>query len=133
MEDNNEVTRCFTSMVNSGKMHAAVHTATGRTDGRPLKPRDIDTKSGKTVFKVVRDKHPEMMIPNVTAPGWLSFESYDDVPTEMMVGCDQEIVQGVAGKLRGGAGPSPVDRLTLGKWLLNYGTASQALREEMAL
>ena len=40
-----------------------------------------------------------MMIPDVTAPGWLSFEDYDDVPVEMMVNCDHEILQGVAGKL----------------------------------
>ena len=120
-------------MVNSGKMRAAVRMATDREGGGPLQPRDIDAKTGKTVLEVLRDKHPEMMIPDVTAPGWLSFESYDDVPAEMMVDCDQEIVQGVTGKLRGGAGPSPVDGLTLGKWLLNYGTASQALREEMAL
>ena len=39
----------------------------------------------------------------------------------------------MAGKLKGGAGHSPVNRLTLGNWLLNYGTASQALREEMTL
>ena len=26
-----------------------------------------------------------------------------------------------------------MDGLTLGRWLLNYGTASQALREKMAL
>ena len=51
----------------------------------------------------------------------------------MMVNCDQEIVQGVAGKLRGGAGPSPVDGLTLGEWLLDYRTNPQALCEEMAL
>ena len=87
----------------------------------------------KMVLEVLKDKHPEMMIPNVTASGWLSFESYENVPAEMMVDCNQEIVQGVMGKLRGGAGPSPVDGFTLGKWLLNYGTASQALRKEMAL
>ena len=39
----------------------------------------------------------------------------------------------MVGTFRGGAGPSLVDGLTLGTWLLNYGTASQALREEMAL
>ena len=113
--DDDEVARRFASMVNSGKMRAAVRMATDREGGGPLQPWDIDAKTGKTVLEVLRDKHPEMMIPDVTAPGWLSFESYDDVPAEMMVDCDQEIVQGVAGKLRGGAGPSPVDGLTLGK------------------
>ena len=110
-------------MVNSGKMCAAVRMATDRKGGEPLKPRNIDPKSGKTVLEVMRNKHLDMMIHSV----------YDTVPADILVICDQEIVQIVAGKLQGGAGPSPVDGLTLGKWLLNYGTASQALREEMAL
>ena len=67
------------------------------------------------MFKVLRDKHPEMMIPNVTAPGWLIFESYDNMLAEMVVDCNHEIFQGVAGKLRGGLGPSSVDELTLWK------------------
>ena len=47
----------------------------------------------------------------------------------LVVDCGQKIVQGVAGKLRGGAGPTLVDGLTLWKWIVNYLTASQALRK----
>ena len=81
------------------------------------------------MLDVLKDKHPEMVIPDITAPGWLSFKSYNNVQVEMVVDCGQKIVQGVAGKLRGGAGPTLVDGLTLWKWIVNYLTASQALRK----
>ena len=67
--DNNEVASRFASMVNSGKMRSAVRMATYHEGGGPLQPRDIDAKSGKTVLEVLWDKHPEMMLPDVTAPG----------------------------------------------------------------
>ena len=94
---------------------------------------DFDAKLGKTPLEVLRDKHPGMVIPGVTTLGSLIFESYDNVPADMLVDCNDKIVQGVTGKLLGEAGPSPEDELKLGKWLLNYETVSQALRNEMAL
>ena len=51
----------------------------------------------------------------------------------MPVDCDQMIVQGVGGKLTGGAGPNSVDGEVFKRYLLNHGEHSCALREEMAL
>ena len=36
----------------------ATRWITGRTAGRVLQPTDIDPKSGKTVFDVLKEKHP---------------------------------------------------------------------------
>ena len=44
------------------------------------------------MFEVLKDKHPDMMMFDVTAPGWFSFKSYEEVPAEMMVDCDQDIL-----------------------------------------
>ena len=52
------------------------------------------------MLDVLKDKHPEMVIHDITAPGWPSFKSYNNVQVEMEVDCGQKIVQGVAGKLR---------------------------------
>jgi hypothetical protein len=131
--DDDEITRRFDSMVASGKTRPSVRMATDHSRGGPLQPGDTDAKSGKKVLKVLRDKHPEMMVPDLADPEWLSFEGYDDLPDKMFIDCDEGIVQEVAGKLSGGAGPPPLDRMTLRKWLLNFGTASQQLQEEMAI
>ena len=91
---------------------------------------DIDQKSTFPVIDVLRGKHPEMKIP---VPGvGEAFENYDEMDCFVELDCTEEIVQDIAGKLQGGAGPSSVDALALKKWLLNYGVASQILREELA-
>ena len=46
--------------------------------------------------------------------------------------CGQDIVLVMTGKLSGGAGPSGVDGLVIGKWFLDYRRASQVLHEELA-
>ena len=55
-----------------------------------------------------------------------------ECPTSTPVDCTAEIVEEVAGKLNGGAGPGSVDAVMMKKWLLRYGRASQELREELA-
>ena len=91
---------------------------------------DIDQKSMSPVIDVLRGKHPEMAIP---VPGeGEAFETYEAMDCFVELDCTEEMVQDIAGKLQGGAGPSSVDALALKKWLLNYGAASQILREELA-
>ena len=41
-----------------GKVKDTTRWITGRTAGRVLQPTDIDPKSGKTVFDVLKEKHP---------------------------------------------------------------------------
>jgi hypothetical protein len=120
-------------MVESGKTRAVMHMVMDRIGGGPMQPRDIGSKLGKTVLEVPKKKYPKMMVSDLTDMEWLSFERYKEVTAEMFVDCNEEVVQEVAGKFSGQTGPSPVDGLTLGKWLLNCGTASHMLRKELAL
>ena len=132
METDDSIAKKYQSMVLQGKLRAAVRMVTNRGGGGVLSPKDADTKTGRPVIDVLREKHPPMMSPDVGGEGDLSFPEYEECPAMMPVDCGQDIVMVMAGKLSGGAGPSSVDGLALGKWLLDYGRASQALREEMA-
>ena len=84
------------------------------------------------MIEVLREKHPELMIPDLEQEGWASFERYDEYKSTIPVDCTEEIVGVVAGKLGGGAGPGSGDAITIKSWLLRYGRASQILREELA-
>ena len=131
-DDEESIARKYNSMVNNGKVRAAVRSLTSRDGGGVLDFEGNDTKTGRVVMDVLRDKHPEMAIPDVGKDGWASFEAYEEVPASIPVDCSQEIVAEVASKLSGGAGPGSVDGLMMKNWLLRHGKASQILREELA-
>ena len=95
-------------------------------------PDDLDTKTGRKVIDVLRSKHPEMMMPDISQEDFAAFEEYEELLESVPVDCDQGMVEEVASRLRGGAGPSSVDALALKNWLLRHGRASQILREELA-
>ena len=75
------------------------------------------------------EKHPAMLIPDLGDENWKSFESYDECLDSVPVDVSQSIVEEVASKLHGGAGPGSVDALAFKRWLTLYGRASQVLRE----
>ena len=97
-----------------------------------LAPSDIDAKTGKFVSDNLRDKHPDCRTPALEREGWASFEEYPPLRDGTPLDCNQETVQEVANKLRGGARPPSVDGLAMSHWLLRYGKHSQILREELA-
>ena len=84
------------------------------------------------MIEVLREKHPDLRIPNLARGDWASFEEYTECLDSVPVDCTTEIVEKVAGKLRGGAGPGSVDAIAMGNWLLRHGKFSQLLREELA-
>jgi hypothetical protein len=129
-EDN--IARRFNTMVHDGKIRAGVRMLTNRDGGGVLAPGDSDTKSGRPVLEVLREKHPDIRVPDLDREDWHSFETYPECANTIPVDCDTDIVQRVASRLRGGAGPSGVDALALKHWLLRHGQASHLLREELA-
>ena len=132
VEDDDSIARKFHSMMIEGKVRQAVPWVTNRDDGGVLHPDDVDTKIGKTVVEVLESKHPSCMIPQLGKEGWASFEDYDEQLNSVLVYYDQEIVQNVADKMQGGAGPSTVDAQAMSSWRLKFGKNSHLLREEMA-
>ena len=90
---------------------AAGRTLTNRSGGGLLEVEGADTKSGRPVIDVLREKHPPLAMARVEEDGWSSFESYPRIPDPLPVDCKQGIVEREAFKLRGGAGPSGADSL----------------------
>jgi hypothetical protein len=119
-------------MVIERKLRQGVRHLTNRDGGGVLQPEDDCTKTGRRVIDVLRDKHPDLMIPDLEREDWASFEAYDECLDSVPVDCSEEVVSEIANKLHGGAGPGSVDALSLAKWLTRYGKASQELREELA-
>ena len=52
-------------MVIEGKLRAGVRWLTSRDGGGVLNPEDADTKSGRPVIDVLREKHSDLMIPDL--------------------------------------------------------------------
>ena len=108
-DDDDSIARRYHSMVIEGKLREAVRWVTTRDGGGVLHPDNINQKSGKTVAKVLESKYPACIIPNLGQEGWASFEEYEERLNSVPMGCDQDIVQRVADRMKGGAGPSSVD------------------------
>jgi len=127
--------RAFDSMVKSGRLRKAVRSITSRDGGGVLQPDDNCTKTGRPVIEVLREKHPAMRDPVLQdrlgpIPG--AFEPYDSTPEPVPLIITAQIVEKVASKLSGSAGPSGTDAVDLRDWLLRFGAESEALRLEMA-
>ena len=122
----------FQAGVNSGRIRAAVRNLTRREGGGVLEPDALDAKSGKPVNDVLRAKHPAMREPKAEDIGIRVFEPYDATPQQIPLDVTAEIVEEVASKLSGAAGPGGTDAVALQSWLLRFGAESELLRIEMA-
>ena len=105
--------RTFHQLVLQGKLRSAVRYITDREKGGLLAPDDIDEKSGLPVEEVLRSKHPEPRVPLAA-----DFEAYDEVPDFVDVDITDDVVESVARKLSGSAGPGGTDSQHLQHWLL---------------
>ena len=56
--NDDHIVRMFTRLMLHGRVREAVCFATNQSGGGMLKPDDIDTKSGKCVLDVLKEKHP---------------------------------------------------------------------------
>ena len=119
--------RSFNATLISGRLRQAVSKLTDRGGGGVLMPDDIDSKSGRPVLDVLKDKHPPMREPGVAA-----MPSYEELPDHVRLLINEEMVAEVAGKLSGSAGPGGTDAVDLQKWLLTFGSASERLRAVLA-
>ncbi len=119
------------NMVLCGKVRAAVRTVTNRNGGRAYCLFDLDSKSGRPIINVLREKHPKSRVP--------SDEDFDEHPgapdclESMPIYCFEECVAKAAARLSGGAGPCGVDTIMLKNWLLRHGIQSERLRDGMAM
>ncbi|KAL3806424.1 hypothetical protein ACHAXA_007766, partial [Cyclostephanos tholiformis] len=111
--------RRYDSMVLGGKVRAAVWMVTDHGAGGPYRPNNLDSKSGRPVIDVLRDKHPACVVPSEE-----DFDAYhdaDDLLDTMPVYCFEECIAKAAARLSGSAEPC-----------LRHGAHSKRLRGIMA-
>jgi hypothetical protein len=128
--------RAFNAKVLSGRLRPAVRALTNRDQGGVLQPDDVCSKTGRPVLEVLRGKHPAMRDPDpdLTDPDRGSFEAYaEETPTPVPVVITGEVVEQVASRLSGGAGPGGTDAVDLRNWLLRFGAESESLRDALAV
>jgi len=130
-EDATSIARKHHNMVLGGKVRAAVLMVTNRGTGGAYRPFDLDSKSGRPIIEVLREKHPASHVPSEE-----DFDAHVGAPDclELMpVYCFEECVAKAAACLSGSAGPCGVDTEMLKNWLLRHGDHSGRLRDAMAM
>ena len=133
-KDPDREARAFNAKVLSGRLRSAVRDITSRGSGGVLQPDSTCSKTGRPVLDVLKEKHPELRDPETTGGPHGPFEPAGEQgwrqPIPVNISC--EVVEAVASKLSGAAGPDGVDSVDLRHWLLRFGKESEALRLEMA-
>ena len=131
-EDPERRAKKYNAMVQAGKVRSAVRQATDRHGGAGLMgPFDYDYKSGKPVHEALADKHPNLVVPDLSDEDVICFEDYEKVPAMVpLTACDDILVQ-TAKRLRGGAGPGGVDSYLLKDILTKFERPSVLFRAEM--
>ena len=95
-------------MVLSGKVRAAIRMVTERDPGGLFRPSDICSKTGTLVLDVLRDKHPDAVVPTLD-----DFDVHPDTPHPLdtpLLCCFEEQVAKAVAKLSGGG------RTMWGRW-----------------
>ena len=98
-------------MVLSGKVREAVRMVTERDPGGLFGPSDLCFKTGHLVMDVLRDKHPNAVVPPPEG-----FDTHPDPPDlwdAPSLYCYEEQVAKAVARLSGGAGPCGVDGIML--------------------
>ena len=97
------------------------------TEGGVLLPNDLDAKTNEPVIDVLKSKHPDARVPDVS-----TFEDYETLSDLVELDITEETVEQVARRLSGSAGPGGTDSAAVQHWLLRFGGASQQLRKSVA-
>ena len=119
--------RKFNAKLISGKLRQAVRELTSTASGGVLKPNDIDVKTGKTVIKVLADKHPP-----AREPGAIALPEHEHCPEPMPLLVTQEVVGIVVKKMSGSAGLVGPDAEHLKDMCMRHGVASERVRDAFA-
>ena len=106
-----------------GQVRSAVRWLTDRAPGQTTSVVD---SSGKTVFDVLNEKHPEPRCVNENA-----FIKCEELPPFMDVDITGGHIERVGRKLQGGAGPGCTKAMQWQDFLLRYGAPCERLRDEI--
>lgn len=103
-----------------------------RNSGGILQPDDTDSKTGRPILEVLQSKHPAMRDTVIKGDWSRCFKTYnltlEPIPLEITV----DVMETIASRLSGGAGPGGTDVINLCDWLLCFSTESKQLRIKLA-
>ena len=122
------VLKVFTRLMLKCELRAATRWITERGSGRVLSPCDEVGSEGRTVFDVLKEKHPD------PAPfdERVVEEGDEELPALMDVSVTSGHVERVARALHGGAGPGGINSSHWRSFFLRYGAHSARLRDAVA-
>ena len=92
----------------------------------------MDVNTGNPVHQTLRDKHPEIHVPDLNSDDVHCFEDYENVPGMLPLHISDDAMVKVGKRLKGGAGPSGVSSHLLKEMLIRHKRASELFRQEMA-
>jgi hypothetical protein len=90
----------FARLVLQDKLRSAVRWLTEREKGGVLLPGNVDEKSRERVIDILQSKHLDAQIPEAA-----ELEDYDNLPDFVDLDITKEVVEKVARRLSGSAGP----------------------------
>jgi hypothetical protein len=120
--------KLFHSKMLRGQIKDAVRVLTVTEIAGVLMPDEIDMKSGDSVAEALASKHPEARIPDAH-----NLPTYSETPDFVDVDITESVVEHVASRLSGAAGPGGADAHALSHWLLRFGASSKRLRAALAV
>ena len=94
--DDEAQARSFNARVLSGRLRSAVRTLTSRSGGGVCQPDDLCSKSGRSVWQVLQEKHPALRDPTLVGEADGAFEPYPDLPAPVPVCVTQDDVEAIA-------------------------------------
>ena len=101
--------RRYNNIVLEGRISEAVNSVVDTDRGRLYQPEDECSKTGRSVIDILREKHPEVIVP--PDKHFDSYEDAEELPESMPVYGNAETVAKAAAKLQGTTGPCDVDGL----------------------
>ena len=101
--------------------------------GCVLGPDNLCTKIGLPIIDVLRDKHPDLQVPDLTLthPDNIAFNIYEEAMTcPIPLDAPAEVVKSIVTKLQWSNGPYSVDTVLLKNYLTLYKRSSAELRNK---
>ena len=118
--------------VKAGHIRAAVRQATDRGKGGVLSVKITNSKTGKLVIEVLREKHPHLQEVYLSHPECSAFEYYDTRPKVLPLDVTAHEIEETVRKMGGSGGPSRADSAMLKDWCTRFSAEYEELREELA-
>ena len=119
--------KLFHAKMLRGQIREAVRVLTETEVAGVLMPNETDLKTGDSVSEVLASKHPEARTPDVH-----NLPTYSETPDFVDVDITESVVEHIASRLSGAAGPGGADAHALSHWLLRFGASSKRLRVAIA-